>query len=109
MGNPAYGTDDSIPMNAPGRIPISIGLLLFFLWIARPGAAAEIRKLTFGYSTLGPAGTGLWMAKEIGAFERHGIDADLIFISAGPIVVQALIGGDLQAGFAATNAGVAAG
>jgi ABC-type nitrate/sulfonate/bicarbonate transport system substrate-binding protein len=95
-------------MNAPGRIPISIGLLLFFLWIARPGAAADIKKLKFGYSTLGPAGTGLWMAKEIGAFERHGIDADLIFISAGPIVVQALIGGDLQAGLAATNAVIAA-
>src|ERR1044071_156132 len=71
-------------------------------------SAAEMKKITFGYSTLGPAGTGLWMAKEIGGFERHGIDADLIFISAGAIVVQALIGGDLQAGLAATNAVVAA-
>jgi len=70
--------------------------------------AAELKKFTFGYSTAGPAGTGLWMAKEIGAFEKHGIDADLIFISAGPIVVQALLGGDLQAGLAATNAVVAA-
>jgi NitT/TauT family transport system substrate-binding protein len=70
--------------------------------------AAELKKFTLGYSTVGPAGTGLWMAKEIGAFEKHGIDADLIFISAGPIVVQALLGGDLQAGLAATNAVIAA-
>jgi ABC-type nitrate/sulfonate/bicarbonate transport system substrate-binding protein len=48
------------------------------------------------------------MAKEIGAFGKYGIDADLIFISAGPIVVQALLGGDLQAGLAATNAVIAA-
>ena len=48
------------------------------------------------------------MAKEIGAFEKYGIDADLIYISAGPVVVQALIGGDLQAGLAATNAVIAA-
>jgi ABC-type nitrate/sulfonate/bicarbonate transport system substrate-binding protein len=44
------------------------------------------------------------MAKEIVAFDKYGIHADLIFISAGPVVVQALLGGDLQAGLAATNA-----
>jgi ABC-type nitrate/sulfonate/bicarbonate transport system substrate-binding protein len=67
-----------------------------------------MKKLTLGYSTVGPAGTGLWMAKEIGAFEKYGINADLIFISSGPVVVQALIGGDLHGGLAATNAVIAA-
>src|SRR6185436_19829072 len=71
-------------------------------------SSAQTKRLTLGYSTVGPAGTGLWMAKEIGAFEKYGIDADLIFISSGPVVVQALIGGDLQAGLAATNAVIAA-
>jgi ABC-type nitrate/sulfonate/bicarbonate transport system substrate-binding protein len=80
-----------------------IGFLLGF-----SAHGAEAKKFTLGYSTVGPAGTGLWMAKEIGAFEKYGIDADLIFISAGPIVVQALVGGDLQAGLAATNAVTAA-
>jgi NitT/TauT family transport system substrate-binding protein len=72
------------------------------------GYAAEMKKFTLGYSTVGPAGTGLWMAKEIGAFEKHGINTDLIFVSSGPVVVQALIGGDLQGGLAATNAVIAA-
>jgi NitT/TauT family transport system substrate-binding protein len=80
----------------------------FLLSFAPTGYSAEMQKLTLGYSTLGPAGTGLWMAKEIGAFEKYGINADLIFISSGPIVVQALIGGDLQAGLAATNAVISA-
>jgi ABC-type nitrate/sulfonate/bicarbonate transport system substrate-binding protein len=48
--------------------------------------------------------TGFWMAKEIGAFEKQGIHAELIYISSGPVVIQALIGGDLQGGSAATNA-----
>ena len=52
--------------------------------------------------------TGLWMAKEIGAFERQGIQADLLFISSGPVVVSALLGGDLHAGVAATNAVIGA-
>ena len=85
-------------------------LMVAFLFVlfARGGETAESRKFTLGYSTVGPAGTGLWMAKEIGAFEKYGIDAELIFVSSGPIVVQALLGGDMKAGLAATNAVTAA-
>ena len=81
---------------------------LILLLLAIEINAAELKKFRLGYSTVGPAGAGLWMAKETGAFEKHGIDADLIFISSGPVVVQALLGGDLQGGFAATNAVIAA-
>jgi ABC-type nitrate/sulfonate/bicarbonate transport system substrate-binding protein len=61
-------------------------------------------KMTIAYSSLGPMATGVWIAKDIGAFDKYGIQADIIFISSGPVVVQALIGGDLQAGSAASNA-----
>src|SRR5918999_3541913 len=67
------------------------------------GAQAQSR-LKFAYSSVGSMATGVWMAKEIGAFEKNGIQADIIFISSGPVVVQALIGGDLQAGSGASNA-----
>ena len=69
--------------------------LSFFLFLGSDGHTAEMKKFTLGYSTVGPAGTGLWMEKEIGAFEKYGINVDLIFISSGPVVVQALIGRDL--------------
>ncbi|HUK41757.1 MAG TPA: ABC transporter substrate-binding protein, partial [Candidatus Acidoferrales bacterium] len=61
-------------------------------------------KVVFAYSSIGSMATGVWVAKDSGAFERNGIQADVIFISSGPVVVQALIGGDLQGGSAATNA-----
>src|SRR5690349_20893270 len=83
-------------------------MLLLFLLSTGRAEPAELRKLTLGYSTVGPARTGLWMAKEIGAFDKYGIDAELIFVSSGPIVVQALLGGDMKAGLAATNAVTAA-
>jgi len=96
-------------MNDPWRnLPRALLRSLVILLLAVSVGAAELKKFTLGYSTVGPAGTGLWMAKETGAFEKHGIDADLIFISSGPVVVQALLGGDLQGGFAATNAVIAA-
>jgi ABC-type nitrate/sulfonate/bicarbonate transport system substrate-binding protein len=78
--------------------------VLLFLFSATGGDPAELRKFALGYSTVGPAGIGLWMAKEIGAFEKYGIDAELIFVSSGPVAVQALLGGDMKAGLAATNA-----
>ncbi|MBI1996040.1 MAG: ABC transporter substrate-binding protein [Deltaproteobacteria bacterium] len=81
-------------------------LPLFFL--VSSAETAERKRITFGYSTLGAMATGAWVAKEIGAFEKHGIQADLIYIASGPVVVQALLGGDLQGGIAGTNAIIAA-
>jgi NitT/TauT family transport system substrate-binding protein len=97
------------PVNGRFRLIARTMLALTFLLpFAGSGYSAELRKLSLGYSTVGPSGIGLWMAKEIGAFEKYGINADLIFISSGPVVVQALIGGDLHGGLAATNAVISA-
>lgn len=67
-------------------------------------AGAQPKRVTFGYSSIGPMASGVWMAKEVGAFEKYGIQAEILFISSGPVVMQALIGGDLQIANGATNA-----
>lgn len=72
------------------------------------GAAAGAKKLTLAYSSLGSLQTAMWMAKENKVYEKYGLDVDLIYISSGPTVIQALLGNDLQAGLAATNALIAA-
>jgi NitT/TauT family transport system substrate-binding protein len=81
-------------------------LLLWFTLLGHVHApTAEARtKMTIAYSSLGPMATGVWIAKDSGAFDKYGIQADMIFISSGPVVVQALIGGDLQVGSGASNA-----
>ena len=71
-------------------------------------AAASAKKLTLAYSSLGSLQTAMWMAKETKVYEKYGLEADLIYISSGPTVIQALLGNDLQAGLAATNALIAA-
>ena len=75
-----------------------------FLGFHIHSAAEAQSRLKFAYSSVGSMATGVWMAKEIGAFEKNGIQADIIFISSGPVVVQALLGGDLLGGSAASNA-----
>jgi NitT/TauT family transport system substrate-binding protein len=87
------------------RILLCLPALFFLL---SPAGAAEPKKITFGYSTIGAMAAGSWMAKEVGAFEKYGIQAEMIYIASGPVVVQALVGGDLHAGLAATNSVVAA-
>src|SRR6185295_20068764 len=74
-----------------------------FVMVSR-GLAAEYRKIVFAYSSIGSMATGVWMAKDSGAFDKYGIPCETIFISSGPVVVQALIGGDLQGGSGASNA-----
>ena len=48
------------------------------------------------------------MAKETGAFESHGLSADLVYISSGATVIQAPVGGSAHAALGASNAVVAA-
>jgi NitT/TauT family transport system substrate-binding protein len=79
-------------------------VLFAFHLVVAPARAAETNKIVFAYSSIGSMATGVWMAKEIGAFEKNGIPCDTIFVSSGPVVVQALIGGDLHGGSGATNA-----
>jgi NitT/TauT family transport system substrate-binding protein len=81
----------------------SLPAVLAFVFVL-PHASLAQTKMTIAYSSLGPMATGVWMAKDSGAFDKYGIQADVIFISSGPVVVQALIGGDLQGGSGATNA-----
>ena len=83
-------------------------ILLPLVFSSSLGNTAELKKVVFGYSTIGAMAAGAWMAKEIGAYERYGFDAELIYISSGPTVVQAFLGGDVTGGIAATNAVIAA-
>jgi NitT/TauT family transport system substrate-binding protein len=90
-----------------------------FIWIvvlygvclasAASTPAAETReKISFAYAAISPSMSGVWMAKEIGAFERNGLSAELVHISSGATAIQALVGGSVHAALGASNAVVAA-
>lgn len=89
-------------------VRVIVGIFSALLCLTSHAASAELTKVAFGYSSIGPMMHGLWMAKETGAFEKHGLHAELIFIASGPVVMQALLGGDLHAGLAATSAVIGA-
>src|SRR5690242_11696060 len=83
-------------------------LILFFAAAAAFGADAAKEKIAFGYAAVSPSMAGVWMAKEVGAFEKNGLDAQLVYIASGATVIQALVGGSLHAALGASNAVIAA-
>jgi NitT/TauT family transport system substrate-binding protein len=76
--------------------------------IATHAAETPKGKIAFAYAAISPSMSGVWMAKEIGAFERNGLNAELVHISSGATAIQALVGGSVQAALGASNAVVAA-
>jgi ABC-type nitrate/sulfonate/bicarbonate transport system substrate-binding protein len=90
------------PRQTSIRLRLTASLLLVVGFYACVASAQT--KMTIAYSSIGPMASGVWMAKESGAFEKYGIQADIILITSGPVAVQALIGGDLQVVSAASNA-----
>jgi ABC-type nitrate/sulfonate/bicarbonate transport system substrate-binding protein len=85
-------------------------LLTFAVLLPLPVHSAEPpkEKISVAYASISPSMSGIWMAKEIGAFDRHGLNVDLVYISSGATAIQGLVGGSVQAALGASNAVVAA-
>ena len=81
-------------MNAHLKTP-----LLAFLLISQfiPNAHATT-KVSFPYTPIGVASWPWWIAKEAGYFEKHGLDVDMIYVGASPVIVQAMLGGQAGVG-----------
>lgn len=89
----------------PIRLLSILALVALFL------PSMELRaqqKIKAAYASISPNFAGLWVAKEIGAFEKYGLVADLVYIASGSVTVQAMMGGDVHLAIGASNAVVSA-
>ena len=66
------------------------------------------QNVKVAYASISPNFAGLWVAKEAGAFEKHGLVPDLVYIASGSVTVQAMMGGDVHLAIGASNAVVTA-
>ena len=89
------------------RLLVAALILLSATQIVQSAEIAR-EKITLAYAAISPSMSAVWMAKEIGAFERNGLTAELVHISSGATAIQALVGGSVQAALGASNAVVAA-
>jgi NitT/TauT family transport system substrate-binding protein len=84
---------------------LTVALLLIFassVWTQEK----KLEPLVVSYASVSGSRAPLWIAKEAGLFEKHGLDGRPIFVPAGYPSVSALISGDVQ--FIATGGSVVA-
>jgi ABC-type nitrate/sulfonate/bicarbonate transport system substrate-binding protein len=72
-----------------GAILAAAALLVF---LARGAGAATIR---ISYSAISGAMSSLWVAQEAGYFKREGVDAELLYIGGGSLLIQSMLSGDV--------------
>jgi NitT/TauT family transport system substrate-binding protein len=82
--------------------------VLILVHVADVSTSSAQQRIKAAYASISPNFAGLWVAKEIGAFEKYGFPADLVYIASGSITVQAMMGGDVHMAIGASNAVVSA-
>jgi len=89
--------------------PVKTFLAAALLFVFASRVAAQEKKLeplVVSYASVSGSRAPLWIAKEMGLFEKYGLDGKPIFVPAGYPSVSALISGDVQ--FIATGGSVVA-
>jgi NitT/TauT family transport system substrate-binding protein len=62
-------------------------------------AAQQLEKLAIGHSNLRNDIAALWVPKDIGIFRKNGLDANIVLITGGQRMTQALLSGSAPLGF----------
>jgi NitT/TauT family transport system substrate-binding protein len=73
-------------------------LIVIFLLLSQHALAQEkkLEPFTISYASVSGTRAPLWIAQDLGLFEKYGLDVDLIYISSGVTSVNALLGGSVD-------------
>ncbi|MBI3076430.1 MAG: ABC transporter substrate-binding protein [Deltaproteobacteria bacterium] len=86
---------------------VAAGVIVLML-VGWAGPAMAGPQMRVAYAAVSSIFAGVWLAHDLGYLERHGLKAQLIYISSGGTAAQALIGGDLEMSIGASNAVISA-
>src|SRR5215813_3556146 len=76
----------------PPRL-LTLILAIPFLLFLSEAQAAPVRV---AYSAISGAMAPLWVTQEGGYFRREGLDTELLYIGGGSLLIQSILGGDVQ-------------
>jgi ABC-type nitrate/sulfonate/bicarbonate transport system substrate-binding protein len=74
---------------------VAIAILLAVVASAPSPASAQLARVNVGYSALSGDQLPLWIGKEMGIFEKNGLDVQPIFFTGGSTAILALVSGDV--------------
>ena len=85
-------------------IILMVSLSAFLLLCSDLKATASTTKIIIGHAAVNSRVVPLWIAQEQGFFVKNGLDAEIVFIRSGPILMSALTASRINVGFAAGEA-----
>jgi ABC-type nitrate/sulfonate/bicarbonate transport system substrate-binding protein len=74
------------------KLPFALAIA----WLGYCGAPAAAQSLKVPFAALSPNYAPLWIADQAGLFKKHGLDVQLIYISAGSVIVPAVLSGQVD-------------
>lgn len=74
---------------------VKAALVVALLWLAPPLVHAQ-NKIRASYSSISGIFTPVWIATEERLYQKHGTDADLVYIGGSAVAVSALIAGEID-------------
>lgn len=82
--------------------------LFLILSLRLLSAVAEAKEIRVVYSSITASQSVAWIAQETGIYRKHGLDAQLVYISSGSRAMNALIAGETPLLFSAGSPAVSA-
>jgi NitT/TauT family transport system substrate-binding protein len=76
------------------RFALSVLSVLFLLSALCPLHAQNLKKVKIGYPSLSFRQSNVWVAREMGLFNKYGLDVEPILFRGGQVATQALVSGD---------------
>jgi ABC-type nitrate/sulfonate/bicarbonate transport system substrate-binding protein len=73
-----------------------IAFVTLFCILETQAQERKLESLIVSYSSLTGNRAPFWIAKEIGLYEKHGLDVKLVSIAAGSVSLTALLAGNVQ-------------
>lgn len=76
--------------------PFIVTILLFF-----GGSIFTVEgatKVSFPFTPISAASLPWWIAKESRYYEKYGLDVDMVYVGASPVIIQAMLGGQAGVG-----------
>ena len=75
---------------------VLISAILFLSALSSTAFAAA--KVSFPFTPISAASLPWWIAKESRYYEKYGLDVDMIYVGASPVIIQAMLGGQAGVG-----------
>ena len=72
-------------------------ILVLAPWLLLRAPANALESVIIAYPTTSSQFTPLWFARDVGLYEKYGLDGKLVFIQGGSVLLQAMLAGQAQA------------